>query len=231
MLLFQQSLGEMPVIYSNINLFLKKYPDLKINSSKTFIEGKVCLDMKYNDVYFCKEYKIIIDISKKDIPYIKEIDGKIDCNYPHRYKDGGLCLATNSDIILSCLNDDIFDIDCWFEKYVKSYFFTYEFYQRFGYYPFGERSHGAIGILEFYQDFFNVDSPVTAMKCLNFTIASKYAGHLLCPCGSGKKIRNCHSKELYNAKNERIMKFIIQDRLKILEEVKKINEYNKCRSK
>lgn len=34
-----------------------------------------------------------------------------------------------------------------------------------------------------------------------FISYSSYRGHLLCPCGSGKKIRNCHGDTLMKVMN------------------------------
>ena len=41
-----------------------------------------------------------------------------------------------------------------------------------------------------------MSTSITIFDIIVFIIQSTYKGHLLCPCGSGKRIRNCHGKIL-----------------------------------
>ena len=82
------------------------------------------------------------------------------------------------------------------EKYVIPYLYTYRFYEEYGVYPYGERSHGIMGDLEYLKDLFQVDEWGQVLDIMLFIVRSSYRGHLSCPCGSGKRIRNCHGEIL-----------------------------------
>lgn len=62
--------------------------------------------------------------------------------------------------------------------------------------PFGEWSHGSQGVREFYGELLGTtDSTVIAryLACLGKPILR---GHWSCPCGSRKKVRDCHLEAL-----------------------------------
>ena len=82
----------------------------------------------------------------------------------------------------------------WMQEFVEPYFFSYEYYQRFGCFPFGERSHGIEGILQSFGDVFQETDNIKVCKILMFIYSDRYRDHLPCPCGSGKKYKNCCGK-------------------------------------
>lgn len=88
-------------------------------------------------------------------PSVKGIENCIDENYPHRYKDGEFCLA--SDLELKMFFSQDTDMCSFIEKYIIPYLYTYQYYKEYGVYPYGERSHGIIGDLEYLKDLFEVD--------------------------------------------------------------------------
>lgn len=57
--------------------------------------------------------------------------------------------------------------------------------------PFGQWSHGAKGVYEYYQWLFETEDPSTIRRYLEVLAKLNYKGHLPCPCGSGEKIRRC----------------------------------------
>lgn len=76
--------------------------------------------------------------------------------------------------------------------------YSAKFFGRYGRYPFGDRPHGADGILEFYTERYGVDEDgaVGVMECI---ATGKYRGHLECPCGSGLRGRDCHGPKIIDA--------------------------------
>jgi hypothetical protein len=56
-----------------------------------------------------------------------------------------------------------------------------------GAWPFGEWSHGAEGVFEFYRELIGSDDKKTIARFLR--ILTKLTSHWDCPCGSGKNIR------------------------------------------
>ena len=118
----------------------------------------------------------------------------IDSDYPHRYSDGSLCLETSTTIRLRFV--DGFDLVAWMDEFVEPYFFSYEYYDRYGSFPFGERPHGLNGVIHTYQELFHTDDLEKACLLLRYVAESTYRGHAPCPCGSGERLRKCHGQYL-----------------------------------
>lgn len=60
-------------------------------------------------------------------------------------------------------------------EYVEPYYFSYEFFQRYGEFPFGERGHDWEGIIQTYSDYFNEPDVVKTIKLMAFISGQKYA--------------------------------------------------------
>lgn len=59
------------------------------------------LDHIYNDVRLTGKFNLEITVlgdSSLQIPVVKEVSNRIDKNYPHRYDDGQLCLASDFEL-------------------------------------------------------------------------------------------------------------------------------------
>jgi len=57
--------------------------------------------------------------------------------------------------------------------------------------PFGQWSHGANGVYEYYQWLLGTDDAATITRYLRVLAKLNFKDHLECPCGSGRKIRRC----------------------------------------
>ena len=186
-------------IQSQIELLLNKYHGLRIaisTESVIRLNGKILVYRVYNDFPVYEEFSVDIEIplGEDSIPTIFDTGKQILESYPHRYPDGKLCLATDTEIKLAF--EDGYTLLDWMENFVEPYFYSYKYYLRFHTFPFGERSHGHLGTLETYQDIFCVASTAEAFKLMSYVVKVPYRGHHLCPCNSGKKIRNCHGEKL-----------------------------------
>ena len=62
--------------------------------------------------------------------------------------------------------------------------------------PFGQRAHGKDGAFEFYEEFFGVKGKEIVLNYLKCLAYETLKGHQWCPCGSGRRLRNCHMTEL-----------------------------------
>lgn len=173
------------------NMLTKKYPSLKYNSEKQEIVGNIYIECLCKDEFIKDEFEIKIQFFKNNLPKVWEVSNKIRKNYPHLYDDKRLCLATDLDQELYLKSHTIID---WIEEYVKKYFISYIYYKRYGVFPFGEHSHGNKGIYEFIQTYYKMDSLIEAKNIYEYVCKKKYRGHLKCPCGSNRKIRNCHGE-------------------------------------
>ena len=178
---------------------LTLYPKLEVKESDSTIirlAGPIEVYRAACNYTLQKEYQIeiIVPIENDDLPTIIETANMIDVGYPHRYKDGSLCLETNTAIRMRFI--DGFDLAAWMDEFVEPYFFSYEFYVRYGTFPFGERPHGLNGIIQTYQEIFHANDGGSTCALLRYAAEEAYRGHVSCPCGSGEKLRKCHGQFL-----------------------------------
>lgn len=161
------------------------------------LSGSIVVNRSAFNYTLHKEYPIdiFIPIGSEDLPTVIETANMIDAEYPHRYRDGSLCLETETAIRMRFF--DGFNLATWMDEFVEPFFFSYEYYKRFGVFPFGERPHGLGGILHTYQELLHVDNPGTAITLLRYVADEEYRGHQPCLCGSGQKLRKCHGKFLF----------------------------------
>lgn len=208
-IIFIKSIEEIRI---QLERFFELYPNLHIVSEKpeeVRISGNFLLNREFNGHREYKNYSItiVIPINSSKLPYVIDSNHYIDENYRHYYSNGILCLETDTKLLFDYEKN--FDIIHWMENYVECYFFTYEYYKRYGEFPYGERSHGVMGIIETYQDIFKSKDVVETFQILQHICLKKYRGHLQCPCKSGKKIRNCHGKYIIKFYNSEYVRSIL----------------------
>ena len=185
---------------TQIAALLLNYPDLHISSeteSEFVITGHIRIARVFNDFPVVKnvQLEIIIPIAQDYFPYVKDTGGHVDQDYPHRYTSGVLCLATEIDLKLHFV--DGFDLVRWMDDFVEPYYYSHDYYQRFGCYPFGDRTHGHFGAVQSYCDWFTTqDLNTVASIMLQIEANDNYRGHHPCFCGSGKKMRDCHGPKI-----------------------------------
>ena len=185
---------------SQIAKLIKEYPNLRIiseNTDEIVVAGVIQFSRIFNDFPITKivQLEITIPIEQECFPCVKDIGGDIDIQYPHKYLSGMLCLATEIDMKLHFRNG--FDLLQWMADFVEPYYYSHDYYQRFRCYPFGDRAHGYVGIIQSYCDWFSTQKVDIVMPILrHIETNDNYRGHHLCFCGSGKKMRDCHGQKI-----------------------------------
>ena len=163
------------------------------------------------------QIRIIIPLNSDSLPYVIDIGNQIEKGYPHLYADGQLCLETDAAIRTYFIAG--FNLEIWMRDFVEPYYFSYEYYQRYGVFPFGERAHGIEGVLQTYGEYFNELDYVKIFRLMEFIQFGQYRGHLPCPCGSGKKMRSCHGKFIKKFFEDNNLKIIVQSDYEAIKEV------------
>ncbi len=173
----------------------------KESNQEIILTGEILVNRTASSYTLYKTYHIEVHIpfESDKLPYVFDIGNAIDSNYNHQYKDGPLCLETDFAIRIRFV--DGLNLVSWMQEFVEPYFFSYEYYQRFGCFPFGERSHGIEGILQSFGDVFQETDNIKVCKILMFIYSDRYRGHLPCPCGSGKNIRIAVESNIKQGKN------------------------------
>lgn len=211
----------LDLIQLQLPIFFTKYPEMtimKADKSSIRLHGKILVHRSVKNFVICNTYTldIVIPLESTQLPYIIDSGKHISTKYPHCYQDGSLCLATNTDIRIRFL--DHFSLLEWMDEYVEPYYVTYEYYQRFNRFPFGDREHGATGIAQSYKDIFQTKSVRDAFNILLYIRNNAYRGHAACPCGSNLHLRSCHGSKILPFYQDKRLNKILLDDLKLIEE-------------
>lgn len=152
------------------------------------------------------QFSIEIELSRydpDDLPILREIGGRIPRNTNNHINDpsGDVCLFVPDERwrIYPC-GSTLLD---FLNVPVRNYFIGYCLVEMGEPWPFGQRSHGAEGIFEYYSELLGTDDRLVVIRYLECLSKHTLKGHLECPCGSGKRIRNCH-QTILNELREKI---------------------------
>jgi hypothetical protein len=135
---------------------------------------------------------------QEDIPIIRETGGRIprisDNHINVTNQAGDICLFVPEErwrifpfgsSLLEFLNGP-----------VRNYFLGFALKELGESWPFGERPHGKAGIFEYYGELLGTSDEQVIRKYIQCLSKKALKRHWSCPCGSGKKIRNCHVAEI-----------------------------------
>lgn len=129
----------------------------------------------------------------KMYPVVYDLNNSIPKNF-HTNPDKTLCLTTPIE------TSEIFFRNNSLENFINSllipYLIGYLYYRDYKVMPYGERLHGIDGKLEYYKEKFNTEKNTSIIKFLQIAVKKNVRGHQLCPCGSNKRIRDCHATEV-----------------------------------
>jgi len=175
------------------------FPNLRLQKDVKgpwYVSGVLKFSREYLGHPIDDEYsvKIIVSEHYPDVlPKIFETGKRIPKDF-HHYQDESLCLGAPLAVKQKFSRQPT--LLGFVDNCVIPYLYSFSYQSRFGKMPFGELSHGGIGILEYYQDLFGVNDRRRVLKLLQILADDNYRGHDRCPCGSGKRIRSCHGKLL-----------------------------------
>lgn len=185
----------------------EKYSFLKIRDN--FLVGEINFNREFNEISISSSYLLEINLeSKQDsiLPQVKELEGKIkkiaeELDLPivdlHINNDDTICLCIYEKEKDYFPNS--FSVEVFFEQIVEPYLYWVSYYKKYKNPPWEGYAHFELGYLELFAEneicLENLKKHISLEKLLDY---KNLKGHHLCPCGSGKKLRNCH-KLLYNA--------------------------------
>jgi hypothetical protein len=131
-----------------------------------------------------------------DLPALKEVGGRIPRTSDfHTNPDGTACLYIEEALSYE-LAKPIETLTDYLEGPVRNYFIGQSLVAKGGTWPFGEHDHGADGIKSVYSKLLGTNDTNEIRRYLQCFSQSKVKGHFDCPCGSGKRIRDCHQERL-----------------------------------
>src|SRR6266508_4591033 len=189
---------------------------LEVLSAGTPINKHACLQREeavVRGIYYLKvpdttrtyDYSIalrLLDHYPKEPPVMYCNDPKLPIDIDrHILKYGQACLGVHADIRRQW-STGAGNIVFFLEKFVAPFLVWQIFYDAHGYPPpWGQRSHYKQGILEFYADILGLEVDANIEGFINL-LARKNTpgGHEICPCESGRRLRNCHRDAVHTAR-------------------------------
>ncbi|MDD4202437.1 MAG: SEC-C domain-containing protein [Candidatus Omnitrophica bacterium] len=219
--------------------FREYQPKLKIyidNGRFKNLTGFLNVDMSYSEddgyvifpdesqptrgIHLVDTYQIRVEhFNNEDIPKVYEIGNRIishaeKVNKPIRdlhinNSDGNVCLCPKPEESIKLPIN--YNLEDFFMKLVIPFFYAQIFFEKYNRWPWGEYSHGDVGILECYGRCISQSEDKKAftedtIKSLNFEnqkkiqSLDKISRQSVCWCGSGEKFRKCHHEAWLNLK-------------------------------
>jgi hypothetical protein len=175
-------------------LLLDRYPSLHLYAETNvwFIRGAFPVKVEGQTIdHYLIEIWLPPDYPKS-VPLLKELGKRIPLDPDnHVYPNGFLCVF---------LPDERWkywpvgaDIIAFLEGPVNDYFLSHTYHSKHNTWPFGERSHGKKGVVEYYAEELGTNNEVIIKRCLEcLALKDPPKGHWRCFCGSGAKLRHCH---------------------------------------
>lgn len=179
------------------------FPNLswRWNNDIPMLKGIYQFQTEYKDISFKEYFHLEFFFPQTypdDLPTVKEIDDKIPSTF-HHFTDGSLCLCTPVEQYL------VFSKVPTLENYIKSllnpYLLGWLWYLRFNEMPWGDRSHGRLGLLESYQELFNITNKQFFLNFICKYIRNELFQRKECPCGSGLPFKKCHRNLIIRLEN------------------------------
>lgn len=125
------------------------------------------------------------------LPAVREIGGRIPWIIDrHVLPDGSACVCLPEDYFLR--NPGSFDLLTFLDGPVRSYFIGQALVEQGERWPQGEWRHGADGRADWFKEFLDGLSPQQWRAYLETLAVKDLKGHLICPCGSERRVRHCH---------------------------------------
>jgi hypothetical protein len=85
---------------------------------------------------------------------------------------------------------------------VRNFFIGQSLVERGDPWPFGQWGHGIDGIREYYEDLLATSDTDVIRRYMECLSAKKIKGHWPCPCGNGKRLRDCHMDALLDLREK-----------------------------
>jgi len=196
----------------DISWIEKEYPSLKVQND--IIKGEICFHRAFNNIPIldCFNIKIILKTNEKSmLPKVICIDNRIKnisakLNLPldklHINSDNSFCLTLYLNE-KNFFTNGKFNIKEFFKNLLEPYLYWLSFYEKFQSPPWGEYSHGTLGVLEYIgENDLSIKEIFKIIRENNMDIRKILATYRqnFCICGyykkyddyKNKKIRNCH---------------------------------------
>ncbi|HME69736.1 MAG TPA: hypothetical protein VKM54_07690 [Myxococcota bacterium] len=168
-------------------------PSLHLYIEKEKAEARGTFPVRGPEGEVADEYLVTIEVPSRyseDLPVVREVGGRIPWTADrHVNANGEAC------VLLPDARWESFPVGAPFLEFLAgplhSFFLGQSIFESTGKWPFGEWSHGRRGILEYYEMLLETESTEVIAGFLWMVSRREVKGHWDCPCGRGKRLRNC----------------------------------------
>ena len=187
------------IVIDQITEVQTRHPNLELlcdASGALRIRGGVGFSIEHDSYMIEDCYNLEFEIPDNyptSPPFVYETEGKIPKDFNHFMEAGNFCLGAPVEIQRQFAEHK--NLLRFIEDQVIPYLFAYSYKRDYGKMPFGELWHGTDGLLQYYMKFFG--TPLVQVMELLKCLADDFAPPLMaCPCGGGRKLRDCHGPKL-----------------------------------
>lgn len=175
----------------------QSYPELlfSIRNNRVFLSGNFLIKQRLKII---DSFLIEIEFPPKypqGLPLVFEIGGRIPRTPDRHINPFGDCCIYFPLQLAEVLPQDASFSD-FLNGPVKSFFLGQSYFEVTGDWLFGEWPHGQDAIYAFYAPILKTTDKSVISRFFQVISGKEFKGHWPCPCGSGKKLRNCHFSEV-----------------------------------
>lgn len=166
-------------------------------------------------------YKVKISVPSSfpaKAPKVREVGERIP-RIPDRHinPDGTACLYVPDEEYKFLTSKT--ELTEFLDNTIRCFFYSQTHFEKGGNWPFGERSHGILGIFEYYKELTDIDTFQDLKTLLRLSLKKKLRPWYICFCG--KKITQC---EKHKEVTRLIRKTVKHHRLKQnFDEIRRMN--------
>ena len=173
----------------------ESYPDLRlvVRNGRLLFRGSFPVRHDDDEVdRFQIEISFPEGINK--LPAIREIGGRIPRDDDHHVNAGTGDICTDvPELILLRGQPSLVE---YLDGPVRNFFLSQIIVASGKTWPFGQWDHGKKGLLQAYGELLGVTEERQIRAYLDYVASKKAKGHWPCPCGSMKRLRDCHAKQI-----------------------------------
>jgi hypothetical protein len=170
-----------------------RFPTLRLvtGDGRVVIRGMLLIEHEGREL---DRFAVEIDLSQAGpatLPVVREVAGRIPRHVDrHVNADGSACVCLPEDYFSR--NPGKLDAIAFVEGPVRDFFIGQALVERGDPWPHGEWGHGPAGLTEWLQAFSRSLTDDQRRAYASTFLIRKLRGHVPCPCGGGRKLRDCH---------------------------------------
>lgn len=174
--------------------------NIEISNDTIFIRGSWAVFGKESLIDRFDILVVIPDDFPNSVPKVYEYGGKLRKTPDDHFNqgDGSACLFAQPERYEKWPPGS--GIRDFLNGPVREFFFSQAYWELNNRWPFDEWSHGDLGILEYYANFFEIENLAAVGRLLELATMPKIYRQWRCPCNNKPRLKTCHGEKLKRLK-------------------------------